>query len=65
MGAKYISQKPEGYCSTRNNIYLEREAQQEVRTYREAGASRNLPPQSKANYGKKDISGILFDKSNY
>ncbi len=54
MGAKYTSQKPDGYLSTRNNVYLDREQKQEVRTYAEAGASRNLPEQSKANYGKKD-----------
>lgn len=53
MGAKYVSQKQDGYQATRNNIYLEREEKQEVRTYKEAGACRNLPAQSKANYGKK------------
>jgi len=53
MGAKYNSQKPDGYESTRNNIYLERERLQQIRTYKEAGASRNLPAQSKENYGKK------------
>jgi len=62
MGAKYTSPKPDGYLKTRNNVYLEREAKQETRTYAEAGASRNLPPQSKANYGKKDISGVIFNK---
>ncbi len=53
MSAKYNSQKPEGYQSTRNNIYLEREQKQQVRTYKEAGACRNLPAQSKENYGNK------------
>lgn len=53
MGAKYNSQKPDGYRSTRNNIYLEREAKQQERTYKEASACRNLPAQSKENYGKK------------
>ncbi|MDE1829564.1 MAG: hypothetical protein KGI25_04510 [Thaumarchaeota archaeon] len=53
MGAKYQSPKPDGYQSTRNNIYLEREAQQKERTLKEQGASRNLPEQSKENYGKK------------
>lgn len=62
MGAKYVSQKPDGYLRTRNNVYLEREALQQTRTYAEAGASRNLPEQSKANYGKKDISGVIFNK---
>ncbi len=54
MSAKYTSQKPDGYQATRNNIYLEREQKQETRTYKEAGACRNLPVQSKENYGKKD-----------
>jgi len=53
MGAKYTSPKPDGYLETRNNVYLDREYKQEVRTYREAGACRNLPQQSKANYGLK------------
>ena len=53
MGAKYVSNKPDGYMSTRNNIYLDREHKQQVRTFKEAGASRNLPEQSKENYGKK------------
>lgn len=54
MGAKYQSPKPDGYQSTRNNIYLEREAKQQERTYKETGACRNLPPQTMQNYGKKD-----------
>lgn len=54
MGAKYTSNKPDGYMSTRNNICLERERLQEIRTYKEAGACRNLPEQTKENYGKKD-----------
>ena len=53
MSAKYTSNKPDGYQATRNNIYLEREARQQVRTFMDAGASRNLPEQSKENYGKK------------
>lgn len=62
MGAKYVSDKPDGYLKTRNNVYLDREAKQETRTYAEAGACRNLPPQSKENYGKKDIRGVIFNK---
>jgi len=62
MGAKYVSDKPDGYLKTRNNVYLEREANLQHRTFAEAGASRNLPEQSKANYGKKDISGVIFNK---
>ena len=54
MGAKYESTKPDGYLSTRNNVYLEREKLQQVRTFKEQGACRNLPPQSNKNYGKKD-----------
>lgn len=53
MGAKYTSPKPDGFLATRNNVYLERERKQEVRTYAESGACRNLPAQSKENYGKK------------
>ena len=53
MGAQYTSPKPDGYLSTRNSVYLDREQKQEVRTYKEAGACRNLPAQSKANYGMK------------
>ena len=52
MGANYTSPKPDGYLATRNNVYLDREAKQEVRTYAEAGASRNLPQQTKKNYWK-------------
>lgn len=53
MGAKYESPKPDGYKSTRNNIYLEREVKQQERAFKEQGALRDLPPQSAANYGKK------------
>lgn len=60
MGAKYTSNKPDGYLSTRNNVYLDREQKQEIRTYKEASACRNLPAQSKENYGKKDVTGNLF-----
>lgn len=54
MGAKYESTKPDGYLATRNNVYLDREKLQEARAYAEQGASRNLPAQSKENYGKKE-----------
>jgi hypothetical protein len=53
MGAKYTSDKPDGYLSTRNNVYLDREKKQEVAAYKHANASRDLPAQSKENYGKK------------
>jgi hypothetical protein len=54
MSAKYNSQKPDGYLSTRNNLYLEREKKQIVRTYAEQSALRNLPAQNKSNYGQKE-----------
>lgn len=53
MGAKYVSDKPDGYLSTRNNVYLDREKKKEVRTFKEQGALRHLLAKSKANYGKK------------
>jgi hypothetical protein len=54
MGARYTSNKPDGYLSTRNNIYLERGSLLEARSYKEASACRNLASQTKANYGTKD-----------
>jgi threonine dehydratase len=54
MSAKYTSNKPDGYQATRNNIYLEREQTQQVRTFKDAGACRNLRAQSRDNYGRKD-----------
>lgn len=54
MSAKYVSEKPEGYLKTRNAVYQDREAKQEARTFSEQSALRNLPAQSKSNYGKKD-----------
>lgn len=62
MSANYTSQKPDSYLKTRNNVYLQREQNQQDRTFAESGASRNLPEQSKVNYGKKDISGNIFNK---
>lgn len=53
MGAKYESEKPDGYMSTRNSIYRNREERQQERTFAEQSALRNLPAQSKENYGKK------------
>ena len=53
MSAKYESSKPDGYLKTRNAVFRDREEKQEVRTFAEQGACRNLPAQSKANYGKK------------
>ncbi len=53
MSAKYTSPKPDGHLATRNAVYREREQKQQVRTFAEQGALRNLPPQTKENYGKK------------
>ncbi len=54
MGAKYESQKPDGYLSTRNEVYLDRGKKLIARTMKEQDALRNLPPQTKENYGNKD-----------
>ena len=53
MPANYVSPKADGYLSTRNEVYRDREVKQVVRTFAEQSALRNLPAQSKANYGKK------------
>lgn len=53
MSAKYTSNKPDGYLKTRNNVYLDREHNQQERTAQEQSQLRDLPAQSKANYGKK------------
>lgn len=54
MSANYSSPKPDGYLATRNEVYREREVKQQIRTFAEQGALRNLPEQSKQNYGKKE-----------
>ena len=53
MGAKYESPKPDGYLNIRNEVYRERCKKLEERAYKEQDALRNLPPQTKDNYGKK------------
>jgi hypothetical protein len=53
MGAKYVSDKPDGYLKTRNNVYIDREHKQQQRTAQEQAQVRDIPPQTKANYGKK------------
>ena len=53
MGAKYNSQKPDGYMSVRNAVYKYRDAIQQTREAMHQDALRNLPEQSKENYGKK------------
>lgn len=55
MSAKYNSQKKDGYLSTRNNIYLDREHKQQERTTKEHAQLCNLQQQTKANYGKKQL----------
>lgn len=51
MSAKYVSNKPDGYSKTRNNIYLERERRQQMRTFDQQSQLRNLPEQNRENYG--------------
>ena len=53
MGAKYESPKPDGYLSTRNHVYLERERLQKERALREQAALRNFPSESLENYADK------------
>ena len=62
MSANYTSPKPDGYLKTRNNVYLQREHNQQIITYAEAGACRNLAPQSMANYGKIDYLSDVPDR---
>lgn len=53
MGAVYESDKQDGYLSTRNEVYRDRERKLQERTMKEQSALRNLPSQSKENYGNK------------
>ena len=53
MSGKYESPKPDGYLETRNNVYLQRMQSQQRREIAQQDAGRDLPPQSKENYGKK------------
>lgn len=55
MTAKYTSPKPDGYLAKRNAVFREREEKLQERTFAEQSALRNLPAQSKANYGNKAI----------
>lgn len=55
MSAKYNSPKPDGYLKTRNAVFRDREEKLQERTFAEQSVLRNLPAQSKANYGKKEI----------
>ena len=54
MSANYVSPKSDGYLATRNAVYREREIKQQMRAVAEQGALRNLPEQSRQNYGKKE-----------
>lgn len=49
-GAKYVSNKPDGYLNIRNNVYRDRQAKQVEMAYMLQGAGRNLPEQTKENY---------------
>ena len=53
MSAKYVSTKPDGYLNGRDEVYRDREKKVEMRAFQNQSALRNLPPQSKENYGKK------------
>ena len=52
-GAKYVSNKPDGYMAVRNNIYRERQVKQKEMAFELQGACRNLPEQSRENYEKR------------
>lgn len=54
MGAKYESDKPDGYLKIRNEIYRDRVKKLQVRDMQAQAALRNLPEQSKENYGDED-----------
>jgi|GEM_PF-3571868 hypothetical protein len=52
-GAKYVSNKPDGYMAIRNNIYRDRQVKQKQMAFELQGACRNLPEQTKENYELK------------
>lgn len=54
MSAEYNSQKPDGYMKIRNEIYRDRVKKLQVRDVQAQAALRNLPEQTKANYGDED-----------
>lgn len=56
MSANYTSNKPDGYLRTRNEVYRDRERKMQERTMAEQSQLRNLPEQTKENYGSKSYS---------
>lgn len=55
MSAKYVCEESAGYLATRNEIYRLRAMQLEQREAKAQAVLRNLPEQSKENYGKKEM----------
>lgn len=55
MPANYVSPKPDGYLSIRNEVYQDRRKKLEMRDVKAQDVLRNLPSQTKENYGKKDF----------
>lgn len=53
MSAEYVSEKPERKLND-PSPFVERGKTVIAEAYAKAGACRNLAPQSKENYGKKD-----------
>lgn len=53
MSAKYVSEKPERKPND-ESIFVTRGEKVINEAFAKAGACRNLPAQSKANYGQKD-----------
>jgi len=53
MSAQYTSPKPDGYCKTRNHVYREREMALQARIIEQQAPLKDMPAQTKANYGKK------------
>jgi hypothetical protein len=54
-GAKYVSNKPDGYLNIRNNVYRDRQAKQKEMAFELQGACRNLPEQTKENYSLRPL----------
>jgi hypothetical protein len=51
MGAKYESQKPDGYLSTRNAVYRDREIKQQEHVRKDIEAAKVPEPMNHANSG--------------
>ena len=54
MSAEYNSPKSDGYLKMRNEVYRERVKLLQARDMYSQACLRNLPEQSKENYGKED-----------